>query len=79
MEGFFKGTGKLTKKQLERNLQAVQTKLFPPSDVDLAWHVRAWGWRVLQRAKADLKRFYPVVDGKPTVAYFRVSKSAFRR
>jgi adenine-specific DNA methylase len=69
MEGFFKGTGKLTKKQLERNLQAVQTKLFPPSDVDLAWHVRAWGWWVLQRAKADLERFYPVVDGKPTVAY----------
>ena len=69
MEGFFKGTGKLTKKQLERNLQAVQTKLFPPSDVDLAWHVRAWGWWVLQRAKVDLERFYPVVDGKPTVAY----------
>jgi len=36
---------------------------------DLAWHVRAWGWWVLQRAKADLERFYPTVDGKPTVAY----------
>jgi adenine-specific DNA methylase len=69
MEGFFKGTGKLTKKQLERNLQTVQARLFPPQDVDLAWHVRAWGWWVLQRAKADLERFYPVVDGKPTVAY----------
>ena len=69
MEGFFKGTSKLTKKQLERNLQAVQANLFPPPDVDLAWHVRAWGWWVLQRAKADLERFYPVVDGKPTVAY----------
>jgi adenine-specific DNA methylase len=69
MEGFFKGTGKLTKKQLERNLQAVQTKLFPPPDVDLAWHGRAWGWWVLQCAKADLERFYPVVDSKPTVAY----------
>src|SRR5712691_6954238 len=69
MEGFFKGTGKLTKKQLERNLQAVQANLFPPPDVDLAWHVRAWGWWVLQRAKVDLERFYPVVDGKPTVAY----------
>src|SRR3989441_13282227 len=69
MEGFFKGTGKLTKKQLERNLQAVQTKLFPPPDVNLAWHVRAWGWWVLQRTKTDLERFYPVMDGKPTVAY----------
>jgi putative DNA methylase len=36
---------------------------------DLAWHVRAWGWWVLQRAKADLERFYPTIDGKPTVAY----------
>jgi adenine-specific DNA methylase len=69
MEGFFKGTGKLTKKQLERNLQAVQTKLFPPPDVGLAWHVRAWGWWVLQRAKAELRHFYPVVGGQPTVAY----------
>jgi adenine-specific DNA methylase len=48
MEGYFKTTGKLTRKQLERNLQAVQLGLFPPPDVDLAWHVRAWGWWVLQ-------------------------------
>lgn len=59
MEGFFKGTGKLTKKQLERNLQAVQQRMFPPPAVDLAWHVRAWGWWVLQRTKAELARFYP--------------------
>src|SRR5438067_35276 len=38
-------------------------------EADLAWHVRAWGWWVQQRAKADLERFYPTVDGKPTVAY----------
>ncbi len=38
-------------------------------EADLAWHVRAWGWWVLQKAKADLERFYPVLDGKPTVAY----------
>ncbi len=38
-------------------------------EADLAWHVRAWGWWVLQKAKADLARFYPTVDGKPTVAY----------
>lgn len=69
MEQFFKGTGKLTKKQLERNLAAVQQRLFPAPDVDLAWHVRAWGWWVLQRAKADLAKHYPVVDDKATVAY----------
>ncbi|HVB24882.1 MAG TPA: DUF1156 domain-containing protein [Ktedonobacteraceae bacterium] len=38
-------------------------------EADLSWHVRAWGWWVLQQAKADLERFYPMVDGKPTVAY----------
>ena len=59
MAGFFKGTGKLTKKQLERNLDAVKNQLFPPPDVDLSWHVRAWGWWVLQEARRDLARFYP--------------------
>jgi putative DNA methylase len=38
-------------------------------EADLAWHIRAWGWWVLQQAKADLEHFYPIVDGKPTVAY----------
>src|SRR5260370_42595397 len=38
-------------------------------EADLAWHARAWGWWVLQKAKADLGRFYPTVDGKPSVAY----------
>jgi putative DNA methylase len=38
-------------------------------EADLAWHVRAWGWWVLQRARADIEHFYPTVDGKPTVAY----------
>jgi len=36
---------------------------------DLADHVRAWGHWVLERARRDLERFYPTVDGKPTVAY----------
>jgi putative DNA methylase len=38
-------------------------------EADLTWHVRAWGWWVLQQARADLARFYPMVGGKPTVAY----------
>lgn len=41
----------------------------PELEADLAWHVRAWGWWVLERARKDLERFYPVIDGKPTVAY----------
>jgi adenine-specific DNA methylase len=38
-------------------------------EADLAWHVRAWGRWVLEQAKKELAPYYPVVDGKPTVAY----------
>ncbi len=38
-------------------------------EADLAWHVRAWGWWVLQQARADLARYYPTINNKPTVAY----------
>lgn len=38
-------------------------------DAELPWHIRAWGRWVLERATADLYRYYPVVDGEPTVAY----------
>ena len=38
-------------------------------EADLAWHVRAWGRWVLERARADLGPRYPVIDGEPTVAY----------
>jgi len=48
---------------------AVQGNMLEAPEADLAWHVRAWGHWVLQRARADLQRFYPTVDGKPTVAY----------
>ena len=43
--------------------------MFPPTEADLAWHVRAWGRWVHQKATADLEQFYPKIDGKPTVAY----------
>jgi len=48
---------------------AVQGNMLEAPEADLAWHVRAWGHWVLQRARADLERFYPTVDGKPTAAY----------
>ncbi len=38
-------------------------------EADLAWHVRAWGRWVLERARADLASRYPVINGEPTVAY----------
>src|SRR6266700_2767631 len=49
-------------------LPAIQTHV-ASVEADLAWHVRAWGWWVLQQAKTDLERFYPTVDSKLTVAY----------
>ncbi|HEY5505678.1 MAG TPA: DUF1156 domain-containing protein, partial [Sedimentisphaerales bacterium] len=38
-------------------------------DADLAWHVRAWGRWVLERARQDLGKRYSIMDGEPTVAY----------
>jgi adenine-specific DNA methylase len=69
MEAYLKGSGKLSKARVAKELPKYQRGLFPPPDADLSWHVRAWGWWVLQRAREDLKRFYPTIDGKPTVAY----------
>lgn len=46
-----------------------QPQLFTMPDADLAWHVRAWGRWVLERARADLAARYPVIKGEPTVAY----------
>lgn len=80
MESYFKAQGykgKSLTEQLEKlgfdKDSDIQLSLIKAEtatlEADLAWHVRAWGWWVLQKAKADLERFYPVIDGKPTVAY----------
>lgn len=36
---------------------------------DLSWHIGAWGRWVLERAQQELAKYYPVVNGEPTVAY----------
>ena len=69
IEAFFKGSGKLSKAQAAKKLPKYQRGLFLPPDADLSWHVRAWGWWVLQRARKDLERLYPTIEGNPTVAY----------
>ncbi|HCC33257.1 MAG TPA: hypothetical protein DEQ28_05055, partial [Clostridiales bacterium] len=66
MKAFLRATGK---KQAARDMVDGQMEAFDTPEADLAWHVRAWGWWVLERARRDLGRFYPTVDGKPTVAY----------
>jgi putative DNA methylase len=84
MEGYFKAKGldgaKLQVQLKELGLDAPEASNAQPQltgittqvmsvEADLAWHVRAWGWWVLQRAKAELARYYPTIEGKPTVAY----------
>lgn len=41
-------------------------------DADLAWHVRAWGHRVLKEARKDLARFYPTYAEYCAVKPYRV-------
>jgi putative DNA methylase len=55
----------------ERKGRKEKQKMFSEEEAteNLAEHVRAWGWWVLKQARADLERFYPTVDDKPTVAY----------
>jgi len=61
-----------TKKQA----QAFRNDLFisntsdsePAPDADLAWHVRAWGKWVLDRARRDLAKFYPTYADFETLA-----------
>ena len=70
MEAFQKtAKGKRPRKYSTKDEHQSQMGLFPPIEGDLSWHVRAWGLWVHRRATADLERYYPKIDGKPTVAY----------
>src|SRR5260370_12319078 len=62
------GLGEQNNGALQPELFKVQTKVTSVEAAG-AWNVRAWGWWVLQQARADLARFYPTIDDKPTVAY----------
>ncbi len=57
------------KKGRGRQDEGHQAPMLEAPEAHLAWHVRACGHWVLQRARADLERFYPTVDDKTTVAY----------
>jgi adenine-specific DNA methylase len=64
--------GKIKKRKGEKKphfTDPKQIQLLALADADLAWHVRAWGRWVLERARQELAARYPVVDGEPTVAY----------
>ena len=64
--------GKVKKRKANRKAHFSDPKqlaLIGLPDADLAWHVRAWGRWVLERATGDLGARYPTVSGEPTVAY----------
>ncbi len=68
MDDFHTG-GKRRRAPKSHFTDPVQRALPHTLDADLRWHVRAWGRWVLGRAHAELARYYPVVNGEPTVAY----------
>ncbi|MBI2955390.1 MAG: DUF1156 domain-containing protein [Chloroflexi bacterium] len=68
MAAYWKARGNGRNGRAKKDAPA-QLSMLEPEDADLSWHVRAWGHWVLERARRDLERFYPTVDGKPTVAY----------
>ena len=92
MEAFYKahphlvGRTKQTKKQKEQFAQDLFLKDKTDSGrapkADLAWHVRAWGRWVLDHARRELAKYYPVyaefepLDQKSAVPY---EKQAIRR
>ena len=65
-------TGKVKKRKGGRKAHFTdekQLELLELPPANLAWHVRAWGRWVLERARQELAARYPVIGGEPTVAY----------
>lgn len=68
MEQYYKAKARGAKKAGLPS-KSIQSYLDIIPEEDLAWHVRTWGWWVLKEARKELEQYYPVIDGKPTVAY----------
>src|SRR5262249_50293932 len=69
LEDFLKQAKGIKGRELRRSLAQANENSLPSLDAELPWHVRAWGWWVLQRAREDLAPFFPVVDGRQVSAY----------
>ncbi|PSR20355.1 MAG: hypothetical protein C7B45_15340 [Sulfobacillus acidophilus] len=69
MQAFLHQGEKPGKSRTKPATSSEQMDFLAVPEADLAWHVRAWGQWVLDQAQAELARFYPTIDGKPTVAY----------
>jgi adenine-specific DNA methylase len=68
LEDFHTG-GKRRRKPRPHFTDPLQNAFKEMLEGDLRWQVRAWGQWVLERARVDLARYYPVINGQPTVAY----------
>ncbi|MEJ5375060.1 MAG: DUF1156 domain-containing protein [bacterium] len=73
MKAFYKAHPRCRSDVLSLFKQAMQRDVASPLEADLAWHVRAWGQWVLDRARRELARFYP------TYAEFEPVEVASRR
>lgn len=75
-----RGTGRHLggQQQHELELASDEPNEWPPQ-ADLAWHVRAWGRWVLDRARRDLAKFYPTcADFEPLVSGKAFEKQPMR-
>jgi len=68
MEQYYKAKAKGAKKAGLPS-KSIQSYLDVVPEEDLSWHVRAWGWWILQEVRKELEQYYPTVDGNPTIAY----------
>ena len=69
MEAYLKGTGKLTKKQADKELAPVSDGAVPAPRGRPRLACPGLGLVGAPAGAKDLERFYPIIDGKPTVAY----------
>ncbi len=68
-----KGSIKNKKKSSEfitSKSKTVQSSLITLPKLGLPYHIRAWGWWVLENVKGEISRYYPSIDNKSTVGYF---------
>ena len=68
MAEFIRGIGKKIKPS-KRKGEETQRMMLEAPEADLSWHIRAWGYWVLEQARKDLEKFYPIINNKPTLAY----------
>lgn len=68
MEDFHTG-GKKRRAPKSHFIDDIQKTFKEMLEGDLRWHVRAWGRWILDKARVDLTKHYPIENDEPSVAY----------